>query len=430
MSDTGPSYPSGQAPDHHPPRALTGARVLLSGRRVLHISIYAWAGAILVAAALMAVGWPVMATVYSLNAALTMALVGAHCAAVVLTLRWPGAGLMLSLAAGTGMMLTTAGSGVVAWPWPVTTIVTQCAVLAAAALSWPWIWSSTAWLFGSLITAGALLWEAPGLPTGALSSGIVFMSVTAGTAAAGVSLRLWILSVGRAEAAEASSAQQDRRRQELEERNRIARELHDVVAHSMSVISVQASTAPYRNPQIDEASHREFAEIADSSRQALGEMRMLLSILRDESEAPTAPEPGIEDIDSLVESTRASGAPIDYLGLEQGHDAAAVRRASPATGLAAYRIIQEALSNAVRHAPEAAIRVRLAPCRVSGRAGLQLTVENEAAPSDSVPSAPGARRGLTGIQERAAAVGGTSEATGTRAGGFVVRAELPLEPPD
>ncbi|WP_258933407.1 histidine kinase dimerization/phosphoacceptor domain-containing protein [Nesterenkonia pannonica] len=132
-----------------------------------------------------------------------------------------------------------------------------------------------------------------------------------------ISLRLWILSAGRVEAAEASSAQQDRRRQELEERNRIARELHDVVAHSMSVISVQASTAPYRNPQVDEVSRQEFADIAASSRQALSEMRSLLSILRDESEAPTAPEPGIEDIDALIESTRASGAPIDYWGLTE-----------------------------------------------------------------------------------------------------------------
>ncbi len=81
-------------------------------------------------------------------------------------------------------MIATAGAGVIVWPWPVTAIVTQCAVLGVAALSWPWIWSAAGWLGGSFMTATALIWASPELPTGALSSGIVFSAVTAGTVAA------------------------------------------------------------------------------------------------------------------------------------------------------------------------------------------------------------------------------------------------------
>lgn len=384
---------------------------------------WSWIGASFAAVVLLAVGWPVTAAVYQVPVALAMVLVAAHSASVVLALRWAWLGLGLSLAAaGTLMLATFAGESV--WPWPVTALITQCAALAVGALARPWYYAASAWCAGAVLTLAALLGASPGLQPGVVASSIVFASVSAAVVLIGSLARLWILNAGRLEAAERSSAEQDRRSKELQERNRIARELHDVVAHSMSVISVQAATAQYRNPGMDEAARREFAEIAGSSRQALGEMRMLLSILRGEGdEAPTAPEPGLEDIDALVEATRASGTPIRHRGLA----AAELPATSSATGLAAYRIVQEALSNALRHAPSAEVSV---DCEISdddaGHPQLRIRVVNTAPPEPAVDPAPGAGLGLAGLRERAAAVGGQMHAGPTPDGGFSVQALLPL----
>lgn len=409
---------------------------------------WAWIGTGFAAIALLAVAWPVMTVVYALDVAVAMALVLLHCVSLVITLRWAWIGMILSLGAAGGLMLVTVGSGVSVWPWPVTALITQCAVLVVAALARPWYVAASGWCASAVLTLGALLAVAPNLPRGALSTGIVFGSVSAGVVLLTALSRMWIVNADRLEAAERSSAEQDRRRKELQERNRIARELHDVVAHSMSVISVQAATARYRNPSIDEAAQREFDEIAGSSRQALGEMRMLLSILRGEDDVPTAPEPGLQDLGALIEATRASGTEIRTTGdaapgAAGGTDASegdavsgglstvssALRSVSSATGLAAYRTVQEALSNALRHAPGAAVVVDLAvegaESPDSSRA-LVITVTNEAPPQKLTTPAPGAGLGLAGIRERTAAVGGTVETGPTEEGGFRVRAILPF----
>ncbi len=379
---------------------------------------WAWIGAVFAAVVLLAVGWPVTAAVHGVHVALAMVLVAAHCAAVVLTLRWVWPGLALSVAASGGIMLAAADSGISVWPWPVPALITQCAVLVVASLAKPWYCAASGWCAGALLTLFALLVVLPGLPGGSLANGIVFASVSAAVVVGGALARMWILNAGRLEAAERTSAEQDRRRKELEERNRIARELHDVVAHSMSVISVQAATARYRIPGMGEAAQREFEEIAGSSREALGEMRMLLSVLRAEDDVPTAPEPGLAEIDSLVEGTRSSGTTIRYEGLGAG-----IPQANPAAGLAAYRTVQEALSNALRHAPGAVVDVGL---HVQEDRRLEISVVNGAPPSPPRESAPGAGLGLSGLRERAAAVGGSAEMGPTPEGGFAVRAALPL----
>lgn len=379
---------------------------------------WAWIGSVFAAVVLLAVGWPLTAVLYSVPVALAMVLVIGHSASVVLTLHWVWPGLGLSLGASAGIMLLTAESGVPVWPWPVTALVTQCAVLVVAALTRPWYCAASGWCAGVLLTLVALLLSLPEMPDAALATGIVAGTVSAAVVVVGALARMWILNAGRLEAAERTSAEQDRRRKELEERNRIARELHDVVAHSMSVISVQAATARYRNPGIDAAAQREFEEIAGSSREALSEMRMLLSVLRAEDDAPTAPEPGLDQIDALVETTRASGTAIRYSGLKD-----AVPGANPAAGLAAYRAVQEALSNALRHAPGAAVDVDLA---LEEDHRLRVEVTNAAPPRPPKESAPGAGLGLSGIRERIGAVGGTVDLSPTPEGGFAMRARLPL----
>ncbi len=142
------------------------------------------------------------------------------------------------------------------------------------------------------------------------------------------------------------------RRTLLEERARIARELHDVVAHHMSVITVQADSAPYRIPELPEAAREEFGSIAASARESLAEMRRLLSVLRsDGGEGERAPQPGLDRLQQLVEATVRAGVPAEL------RLAADLGDVPQAVDLSAYRIVQEALANVVRHAPGAATRV-------------------------------------------------------------------------
>lgn len=378
---------------------------------------WSWMGIIFAAVVLCAVGWPVTATVYGVGVLASMLLVVGHCGALVLTLRHPWAGIGMSLVISAAMMGATGESAGAVWPWPVTAMLTQFGVLLVAALRQSWYCPASGWAASALLTAAAVAVAAPDLPGGVLGTAIVFASVSAAVVVLGVLTRQWILNAGRLEASERTSAQQSRRRRELEERNRIARELHDVVAHSMSVISVQAATARYRNPGIGQEAQGEFEEIARSSRQALGEMRMLLGILRGEDEVPTGPTPGLEEIGALVESTRAAGVQISL----HRDDSVEV---SSAVGLAAYRMVQEALSNALRHAPGSSVEVSIGV--EAEEAGLRLLVVNTAPPTPNAVAAPGAGLGLAGIRERVAAVGGTVSAAPTSEGGFRVEARVPL----
>ncbi|WP_010524472.1 sensor histidine kinase [Nesterenkonia sp. F] len=384
---------------------------------------WSWIGTSFSAVVLLAVGWPLTSVLYEVPAAIAMVLVLLHCAALLLTLRHAWAGLAVGLLASAAMMSATASAGVVVWPWPVTTMITQSAVLLVAALTRRWFCAAGGWAAGALLTAGTMLAVAPELPVGSVSTSTVFVAVSAAVVVLGILTHQWILDAGRLEVSERTSAQQTRRRRELEERNRIARELHDVVAHSMSVVSVQASTAPYRLPSLDEEARGEFAEIARSSRRALSEMRMLLGILRGEDDAPTGPAPGVEEIGELVESTRASGATIAVRGVEE------LPEIPSAVGIAAYRLVQEALSNALRHAPGARIDVAASVDNGDGgAAGRSLRIEvSNTAPGGDAAASPGAGMGLHGIRERVGAVGGSVEAGPSDDGGFAVRASLPLE---
>jgi signal transduction histidine kinase len=206
----------------------------------------------------------------------------------------------------------------------------------------------------------------------------------------------------------------------LEERARIARELHDVVAHHMSVIAVRAETAPFRIPGLPEAVKDDMAETGAIAREALTEMRRLLGVLRGaDAGAELAPQPGMDGLEGLVAAVRGAGLAVD-LRVDGG------QRPLPAgVGLSAYRILQEALSNTLRHAPGAhvAVEVGYEPDR------LRLRVQNDAPPplgAERPPPAPPGH-GIVGMRERAAMLGGTMAAGPTSDGGFLVEAVLPLE---
>jgi signal transduction histidine kinase len=201
-----------------------------------------------------------------------------------------------------------------------------------------------------------------------------------------------------------------------EERMRIARELHDVVAHTLTTINVRAAAAAERLGPGEPRTALE--KIEQASHDAIGELRAILGVLRDPdgSEAPRAPVPGVENIAELVRRTRDGGVDV---GLEVSGERPP--HLSDAVSLAAYRIVQESLTNAQRHAPRAAVRV----CLDYDASRLSIAVENDAAaPPAGNGATPGI--GIAGMRERATAIGGTLHA-GQIEDRFRVRAELPYE---
>lgn len=223
--------------------------------------------------------------------------------------------------------------------------------------------------------------------------------------------------VERAERAERTREEEARRRV-AEERLRIARDLHDLLAHSITLIGVQTSVAAHvlsADPErLDrEAVAKALDDIAETCRSARGELRTTLEVLR-EHDDPDArgPLPGLDGLPDLAEAARLAGARIEQT--------VRIRQAPPAVGAAAYRIVQEALTNAVRHAgPEPAVRVDL----VEREGALHLSVSD-----DGTGPAPGGTPGfgLVGMRERARTVGGTLDAGPRADGGFEVTAVLPL----
>ena len=221
----------------------------------------------------------------------------------------------------------------------------------------------------------------------------------------------------------------------LTERARIARELHDVVAHHMSMIAVQAETAPYRLAAkpgasgLPETVQQEFAALSQAAREALTEMRGLLGVLRSPdagdsdgesgdrgvpAAAELAPQPRLEDVPELVASARRSGARVT-LDLADNS-----KKLPQGVGLTVYRIVQESLSNAARHAPGAAVSVVVEQTPPDVR----ITVKNDP-PATSQQPASGTGHGLTGMRERVALLGGELRAGPEADGGFSVRAVLP-----
>ncbi|MGI5291159.1 sensor histidine kinase [Nonomuraea polychroma] len=204
-----------------------------------------------------------------------------------------------------------------------------------------------------------------------------------------------------------------RMRRLLEERARIARELHDLVAHHMSVIAVQASTAPYRiKGGASEEVLREFRDINAAANTSLTELRQLLGVLRGDRDNPlTAPQPSLDGLAELVESARRAGTPVHLELPEHTPEVGA------AMSLTVYRIVQEALSNVIKHANGAATAVTIA---LDGR-DLVVEVVNEA----GAQSVPGSGYGLVGMRERVTLAGGELFAGTLADGRCAVRAVLP-----
>jgi len=217
--------------------------------------------------------------------------------------------------------------------------------------------------------------------------------------------------------AERDEAQRDQAL--MEERARIARELHDVVAHHVSMIAVQAETARLTTPGLPEEGKERFKAIGDTARDSLGELRRLLGILREDApgQAERSPQPGLADLEELVEAARQAGTPVRLTLIGQAEPL------PPGVDLTAYRIAQEALTNARRHAPGADVRVEL---RYETDM-LHLAVRDDGPGAAAEPDG----HGIVGMRERAEMVGGTLRAGPVPDGGFAVYADLPIaeQPP-
>jgi signal transduction histidine kinase len=334
-------------------------------------------------------------------------------APVLMTLVRPVGAFWLSLASTSAVALlgTTYGN----WPWLPGSYITHLVVLTVVAIrtrprTAAWMWLLTAvygffaeTLFGSghyeTNTASMLVFSA-----------ILLLAVT-----------VWHI---RRQAEQEVTAQQTvteherSRRTLLEERTTIARELHDVVAHHMSVVAIQAEAAPYRVENPPPELEKAFATIRENAVAALTELRRVLGVVRAEDyDVPDAPQPTLAELDALIANVREAGLDVEKAVT------GAVRELPQGVELSAYRIVQEALSNTLRHAPGASARVEVG--YVLG--GLGLRIVNGAPPNPTlIKPSPGAGHGITGMRERVTMLNGEMTAEATNEGGYEVTVFLPV----
>ncbi|MGW1728693.1 sensor histidine kinase [Streptomyces sp. NPDC002306] len=346
-----------------------------------------------------------------------MALGAAHAGCVLLTLQRPLAGwwgsLLITVATAAaidprlGASFPWTESGVVLQIWVLVLVTRQVRPRVAAEA-----WALTV-LCGGLL---ALLLGDGGHPR---KNDVLVVAALSGTA-----MVLVAALRGRDDArrllAEQESATAEERSQRilLEERARIARELHDVVAHHMSVIAIQAEAAPYRVSAPPEELTRSFGTIRENALEALTELRAVLGVLRlptmDGAGRDDAPQPTLSRLDELVDNVRSAGLTVETSVI------GTPRPLPPGVDLAAYRIVQEALSNALRHAPGCEVRVEVGYVLES----VTVSVRNGPARQPMQPPS-GSGHGLLGMRERATVLGGELTATLLPDGGYEVTASLP-----
>lgn len=482
MSTSPPRVRQPAEPPHGSGQPLNGTvRTALHGLRSLGTALAPRAGlgepppaprngrrrrqlAYLLALALVAVLVPVTSNVlaedYRLPGAVAISLGFVQAAPLLLAVTRPLQAWWIVITADTAgavLVLVTPPGGH-SWPWPATVIVGYLALCLALALresrrTLVAVWSVTV----TLSLALGFLAQDRSDGTNVLLivlSGIILLF--------GAALRERADAQQRLAEQETISEAERARRTLLEERARIARELHDVVAHHMSVITVQADSAPYRLAGLPHEAREEFGAIASTARESLSEMRRLLGVLRsEENNGERAPQPELDRLSQLAEATVRAGVPTE-LSVAPGTSGL-----PQAVQLSAYRIVQEALANVVRHAPGASARVlvtghgtghgtghsRSGPAGPGGTPGagadgekdtpgngagtaaredagacLTVLVVNGPAPRPGGPplESTGTGHGLVGMRERVRLVGGTLDTGPLPDGGFRVAARLPL----
>ena len=254
----------------------------------------------------------------------------------------------------------------------------------------------------------------------AATSAVVLLVLVLAALALGDARRLRGQAIAERDQSRRGVAAAQRDQAALAERARIARELHDVVAHHVSMIAVQAETARLATPGMPEQGRERLEASAQTARDAMTELRRLLGVLRSDSDHgdpddSRSPQPGLDRLDELVDGARAAGTPVRLVLAGQ------VGPLPPGVDLTAYRIVQEALTNARRHAPGAEVEIELRYTPDT----LHLRVRDNG-PGPAGPAAASDGHGLLGMRERAAMVGGSLRTGTPSGGGFVVEADLPI----
>ncbi|MEU9876164.1 sensor histidine kinase [Streptomyces phaeochromogenes] len=424
------------AVEEEPPRAL------LAGASRRWVRLLPWAVAFVLSVALLPTTIQVLTADYGLNGGIASALAVAQAAPLLLAVVRPLQAWYVIFAAdvaGALALLTVDFKEQLLWPFPPMEIVGYVGLCLALGLREPRRTLLLVWLATAAVNVGLGFFA----PNGTSAMNVLLTILSGVVLVLGGALRERYEAQRRlAEQETISEAERDRRTL-LEERARIARELHDVVAHHMSVITVQADTAAYRLERLPPDVQEEFTSIAATSRESLGEMRRLLGVLRnEEANGELAPQPGLTRIGQLVEATARAGVPVEFTPCDAD--------VPEAVGLSAYRIVQEALANVVRHAPGAPTQVSVSVSQPMSQVvsepaaelaaepgsedSARLTVLVVNGPSPQPPAAPleegGTGHGLVGMRERVRLVGGTLDTGPLPGGGFRVAAQLPLTEKD
>ncbi|WP_314172439.1 sensor histidine kinase [Streptomyces winkii] len=450
---TGPPAPPPAGPSHGPARAARhGLRVFWAalttpastearptapgstgrGRRWAHLLVLG------VVAVLIPVTGTVLTEGYGLPGPIAVSLGFAQAGPLLLAVTRPLQAWWIVIIADTvgALLALFPPPGEEPWPWPATVIVGYLALCLMLALRERRSTLIAVWTV-TLVLSLVLGFVAQDRSDGTnvlltVLSGVVLLLFGAVRERGDAQRRL-------AEQETISEAERARRTL-LEERARIARELHDVVAHHMSVITVQADSAPYRLSGLPPQAREEFGSIAETARESLSEMRRLLGVLRsEEAHGERAPQPGLERLGQLAEATVRAGVPTE-LSVADG-----LSGLPQAVQLSVYRIVQEALANVVRHAPGATARVSVTGggdpgdgggdgdadgSATASPAGLTVLVVNGRASGPSGPplETTGTGHGLVGMRERVRLIGGTLDTGHLPDGGFRVAARIPLPP--
>lgn len=389
-----------------------GARLLSqSGLRVL---------VLIATVAAIAVNAATMPALYGAVVPLSLAVAVLQAVSLVWALNRPRFAVgTATVAAMASVALTVRGHADLPWPITVVTLVVLALLVFILAVRHRWrvpVLGAVLPLLGAGITGAPWAREHPAAFAINLVTAAAFLALAV---TFGILVHQWLRSRAELLKQQERTVAEQERRLLVEERNRIARELHDVVAHGLSVISIQASTLQYRLDDVPADVVDEMEDITSSARSALTEMRGLLAVLRQDDAAVLAPQPTMAALPDLINNARRS-ADV-HLEVTGNLDAAGT---SEATSLSVYRIVQEALSNALRHAPGSRVVVRISV--TIDHVGLE--VENTAGTGTSA-AVHGDGFGLRGMRERAGFLGGQLQAHPTDDGGFVVRAVLPNRQP-
>jgi signal transduction histidine kinase len=370
-----------------------------------------WDAFIWVAAAvLFALSWSTLFASHDVPASLAPLVAGIGVLPMLLIRINPLAGWALTTLAGVGIALAFQPQPDYAFPWQATHFVVMLAMLVAVSLTCRWRQVIAACLATVVVVA---VFMPPDLKAGWVF-GVTMVSATAGL------LRGLLLSRRQLARQEEVSELERARRAVLEERARIARDLHDVVAHRMSLVVVQAQTASRRLDGVPPLVEQELSSIAEQAREALNEVRGMLGVLRSDGRLPeTAPQPGLEEIEPLLAGARAAGVDLEW---SVTGDTAGC---SDAAGMVVFRILQESLANASRHAPGAGVLVEIG----YDASVIALSVVNGPSPTDAARPPTGRQdgAGIVGMVTRAQAIGGELAAEQSDDGGFVVRARIPKQ---